>query len=122
MPRPPGIRREKGNARYSAREEKLDKKPITHPVNALLMRPKRFALEDSRMAMAYLIKALTEGCQKWIETNLQYETLFAGVPVDFHLLGNILKAMDIGGFELGKDFDLARHRYGSDRQTDPHAT
>lgn len=72
--------------------------------------------------MAYLIKALTEDCQKWLETNLQYEKLFAGVPVDFHLLGNILKAMDMGGFQLGKDFDLARHRYGSARQTDPHGT
>ena len=95
---------------------------MRHPVNALLTQPKRFDLEGSNMAIAYLIRALTEDCQKWIEGNLQYENLFAGVPVDFHCLGNILKAMDTGGFELGKDFDLARHRYGSARQIAPRGT
>jgi hypothetical protein len=59
------------------------------------------------MATVYLIRALTDSCQKWLDENVEYDEPFAGsVPVEHKHLDRIINAMIRVGFMPKRDFLL----------------
>jgi len=61
------------------------------------------------MSTVYLLRALNEKAQEWLDEHVQYEDwqlLGRGIGIEHRYVAEIIEGLNDAGFELGVDYEL----------------